>query len=279
MRLLLTGADGFTGININSIASRLGIQVLNLKSNLLDNENLKKEVASLDFTHILHLAGIAQSTLEDYSKYYNGNVEATKNLLLSIKNYKKLKKIIIASSATVYGRNSGMLDEVAKTEPINYYAKSKLEMEKLILNDFSHLPIIITRPFNYTGKHQTNSFVIPKIVQHFKDNKSEIILGNIEVFREFNDVRYVAEIYLKLLSIPESNFIINICTGKSISIKQVLDTISEITKKTINFRINNNLIRKNDPLLLCGNPNLLISLTGVNYTYDISDTLKWMLYD
>ena len=74
------------------------------------------------------------------------------------------------------------------------------------------LPIFIVRPFNYTGRGQDKKFVVPKIIDHFREKKTFIELGNIDVLREFNDIRFVSDIYTKLLVTPPIGKIINICT-------------------------------------------------------------------
>ena len=60
---------------------------------------------------------------------------------------------------------------------------------------FNEMPIIITRPFNYTGIGQNENFIIPKIVSHFRSRKSEIVLGNLDTYREYNNVEWLANIY------------------------------------------------------------------------------------
>ena len=75
----------------------------------------------------------------------------------------------MVSSATVYGnQKTSVLDESLAPSPNNYYGISKLAMEFMVRNYFEAFPVIITRPFNYTGIGQSKNFVVPKIVDHFK---------------------------------------------------------------------------------------------------------------
>lgn len=277
MKVLLTGADGFTGRYIKLLSGSLNFFIISLKSNLLDFNALSIEIDNYDFDYVIHLAAISVSSFNNQDLYENGNVIATENLLKSLLNKKNLKKIIIASSASIYGGSNGIVSENSKPNPLSLYAKSKLNMENMVLDKYFELPIIITRPFNYTGIGQTDFFVVPKIINHFINKKNEITLGNINVKREINDVRYVAEIYLKLLNISKSRLIVNICTGQTYSIKEIVLLVTEITNKNININIDDKLLRPNDPELLFGDNSFLLSLVNFKNQINIRDTLRWML--
>lgn len=84
---------------------------------------------------------------------------------------------------------------------MNDYSVSKLAMEYLA-NIFPKLPIIIARPFNYTGLGQSKKFLIPKIVDHVLHHASSIRLGNIEIERDWSDVRFIVQAHARLLDTP-----------------------------------------------------------------------------
>ena len=137
--------------------------------------------------YVIHLAAISSVENKDISKFKDVNINGTNNLLYLL-NKKDMppKLIILPSSAQVYSPvTEEPLDENSLIGPSNEYGKSKIEMEKLS-KKFEKLPILITRPFNYTGVGQDSNFLIPKIVSHFKLKKNEIELGNIDIKREFN---------------------------------------------------------------------------------------------
>ena len=187
------------------------------------------------------------------------------------------KKIIIASSAAVYGTIGEELSERMCPKPVNHYGNSKLAMENMVRNYFPLLPIIICRPFNYTGVGQAQNFLIPKVVHHYKKKKPQIELGNINVFREFNSINFLIEVYSKLLLSKEQSIVVNVCSGITYSIKQVLNILEEITSHKIEVKVNSKFVRKNDIKNLRGNPEKLNSIIDTVRHIELRETLKSML--
>jgi nucleoside-diphosphate-sugar epimerase len=135
-------------------------------------------------------------------------------------------------------------------------------METLAKNFFDKLPIIITRPFNYTGVGQAEHFLIPKIVKHFKEKKEEIELGNIHVSREFNDIADIVKMYQKLLTSNAKSLIVNLCSSKPVSLLEVIKQMENITKHKITIKINQKFVRKNELKILCGSTDKLFATIG-----------------
>jgi nucleoside-diphosphate-sugar epimerase len=162
--------------------------------------------------------------------------------------------------------------------PVNHYAASKCSMEIMARNYLSALPIFFVRPFNYTGVGQADNFVIPKIVSHFINKPTSIELGNMDVEREFNDVRFVCDAYLKLLTNATTGEAHNICTGQPMALVNVIDALSALTGHTINVNINPLFVRKNEIKRLCGSPLKLHSCVGSLKSYSLLETLRWMLH-
>ena len=146
---------------------------------------------------VVHLAALAFVAEQDPALFYQVNVIGTRNLLEALCNQSTHSECtILASSANVYGNSElEIISESSPTRPANDYAVSKLTMEYLAKTYCDKLPITITLPFNYTGVGQSDRFLIPKIVKHFKKRAPVIELGNLDVAREFSDVRDVALIY------------------------------------------------------------------------------------
>lgn len=188
-----------------------------------------------------------------------------------------VQKIILASSATVYS-NQGIeiLDETLYPRPSNHYGMSKYAMECLAYNYFSKLPIIITRPFNYTGVGQADHFLIPKIVKHYKDRKEVIELGNLDVAREFNSVEDVCSIYKKLLESEAHSEVVNICSGKGIKLLDIINMMNQLSGYEIKIKVNPLFIRKDEIKMLTGSVTKLETLIGYHQFKDITTVLKNM---
>ena len=279
MRLLLTGADGFTGKHIQFAAVAAGYEVLPVRADLTDFELLEKEVRVSKPTHVIHLAAISDVNDSHQENYYRVNLFGTLNLLKVLEGLEETpEKVILASSANVYGANSGQLiKETLEPKPVNQYAMSKLAMEYMSILHAERLPILFTRPFNYTGIGHDNRFVIPKIVEHFSNEKSQIELGNLKVEREYNDVRNVAQIYLELLKKGCRGEIYNIASGRTYSLEVVIDLLRNITGQSLSISVNPAFVRKNDIPVLSGDPEKLERCIGQVNWYGLRDTLVWML--
>ncbi len=290
-RVLVTGASGFTGYYVSQELKRAGYQVIGLSSNpvdaegfyqadLLDSQQIESIIHEARPDYVIHLAGIAFVGHGDIKAFYDVNLVGTRYLLEALRNAShRVQSVILASSANIYGNaKGGSLSEDTPPDPVNDYAVSKLAMEYMARTYREKLPIIITRPFNYTGVRQEPHFVIPKIVSHFRERKPELELGNLKVWRDFGDVRKVAQAYASLIAIPEAiGQTINISTGRATSLADIIRICEETTGHSLDVKVNPAFVRENEVQTLTGNPGLLQSLVPDWSPLDIRETLRWML--
>ena len=279
MRLLLTGADGFTGGHLTHLASQAGFEVVPLQAALENHTLLHAQIKAVQPTHVIHLAGISHVTHADNLAYYQTNLLGSLDLLEALANLASPpQKIILASSANVYGNteHSPILESQIPA-PVNHYAMSKLAMELLARNFQSRLPIVTTRPFNYTGVGHGAHFVIPKIVDHFVRRASVIELGNVEVYREYNDVRDICAIYLKLLEHGQSGKTYNLASGRTYSLSEVISTLEKMTGQSMAVKVNPQFVRSNEIKMLSGSSHLLEQTIGKIDWRSLEKTLQWMM--
>jgi len=278
--VLVTGSNGFTGKTLVRMLEQNSFKVFNLDCDITKKKELNEFIKDLNPTFVFHLAAISSLEFSNHEMINEVNVDGTKNLLTTLNNMVKLPKlVVIPSSAYVYGDpESDYLSEQSRIAPRSIYAKSKLEVEKLCKN-FTSFPILITRPFNYTGVDQQSSFLVPKIINHFKLRKKEIELGNINVKREFNDVRDVCEIYIKFLKNINFSTTVNICSGNTYSIKDIINICTKLTGHSINIKVNPKFKRKKEISNIIGNPQKMRSLVGNHLFRNLEDTIEFMLHN
>jgi GDP-6-deoxy-D-talose 4-dehydrogenase len=261
-KILITGAKGFTGQHFTKLAEANGMTPVALNADITDPVSLEQEIARISPDLVIHFAGISFVASKDNEAFYRVHALGTSNLLNALLKLPKLpRKILLSSSATIYGNSSNLFStETQAPSPIDHYAMSKVAMEEMAKTYFDKLQIVIGRPFNYTGPGQKDNFLIPKLVKHFVNKAPRIELGNLDVEREFNDVSMICEAYLALLQFGESGHIYNVCSGKAKSLKNVIDTLSSITKHQIQIQVNPDFIRANEVHRMCGDPAKLQTL-------------------
>lgn len=287
-KVLIFGIEGFTGVHLSSYLQKNNYEIFgtsyvetkenSFKVDIRDKESILEVLKKVVPDYIIVLSAIASPAHGNMQDFYSINTIAAMNILDSlVQSNQNPKKIIMASSAAIYG-NLGLevLDESLCPKPANHYGASKYSMECLASEYFSKLNIIITRPFNYTGVNQMDNFLIPKIVNHFKKNKKEIELGNLDVKREFNDVSYVCEVYKKLLESNENSSVLNIASNRGIKLLDVINMMNDIAGYKINVSVNPAFVRKNEIKSLTGSSQKLFSVIGQVEQVSLKTTLRKM---
>ena len=292
-RVLVTGIDGFTGRYVQLELESAGWEVFGTgmsdyasdsryrQADIRDLAHLREIVADVQPDAVIHLAGLAFVGQGDANAFYDVNLLGTRNLLVALAEaIKPPKCVLLASSANVYGNTTGGgLSEEMPMNPANDYALSKLAMEYMARLWQDKLPIVIARPFNYTGVGQSESFLLPKIVAHFRRRAEKIELGNLDVWRDFSDVRAVAQAYSRLLEVHPVGETVNICSGRLHSLREVLDMAERITGYRMRVEVNPDFVRENEVRTLCGSPAKLQKLIGPWETPELEETMRWMLAD
>ncbi|MBV2133626.1 GDP-mannose 4,6-dehydratase [Pseudomonas sp. MAP12] len=289
-RVLVTGIQGFTGQYMAAELTAHGYEVFGLGSqpsatvnyrqvDLLDAEAVRRTVAEIQPEVVIHLAALAFVGHGDANAFYQVNLIGTRNLLEAVAASGKVPDcVLLASSANVYGNASaGVLSESTIPAPANDYAVSKLAMEYMASLWFERLPLVIARPFNYTGVGQTENFLLPKIVSHFRRKAARIELGNLDVWRDFSDVRAVVRAYRGLIEARPCGQTFNVCSGRTHSLREVLEMCTEITGHQLQIEVNPAFVRASEVKTLCGDASRLRSVLGDWQTPPLVDTLRWML--
>jgi nucleoside-diphosphate-sugar epimerase len=245
---------------------------------LLDFARVKQVLNKMQPDYVVHLAAISIVGHGSAEDIYRNNVVGTTNLLDGIIDQcPNIQKVLVASSGNIYGNADRLpIIETASYKPENDYAVSKCAMELAVNVRFSRLPIVITRPFNYTGVGQAEHFLVPKIVKAFKAGQTLIELGNLDVARDFSDVRDLVSAYIRLLESDSYSEAFNICSGQSISLLSIIDSLNELAGYQISVTVNPNFVRTNEIKELYGSDKKLTKLIGRYRKFCFDDTLAWM---
>lgn len=285
-RVLLTGGSGFTGRYVIRALEEAGHVVV----------DAEKTAAAFDLTkpatipavlqearpdYVIHLAAVSFVGHTDATGFYAVNTIGTLNLLDGVAAAGLApRRIIIASSANVYGNATvESITEGTPPAPVNHYAASKLAMEQLVQTYADRLPIVMTRPFNYTGVGQTASFLVPKLVAHFAQRRPFVELGNLDVVRDFSDVRAFAQAYVRLLTADVPEGVTNLCSGAGRSLRWIVEQLTELSGHRIEVRVNPDLVRATEVHRLVGSSSRMETALGPLPFRDFRDTLAWMLED
>lgn len=294
MRALITGAEGFTGRYMAAALKAAGHEVHALMlgnvplecadrvhhADLNDAPHLASVIARIRPEWVIHLAGISFVPHADVEQIYRTNVVGTKNLLDALSALPvPPAKVLLASSANIYGGTPGnAIKESALPLPENDYAISKVAMEHVARLYAPRLPVVVTRPFNYTGVGQSARFLVPKIVDHFRRRAPRIELGNLDVFRDFLDVRVLVAYYGRLLeSSAAVGATVNICSGQVWSVRDILDIAKDVSGHVLQVDVNPAFVRADEVGKLMGDPAFLHSLVGCVPAIEFQETLRWMI--
>jgi nucleoside-diphosphate-sugar epimerase len=279
MRVLVTGAQGFTGRYLCEELERRGHQVLEFSGDITDCDAVLANLKDLKPDGIVHLAAIAFVASGDFEAFYKVNQLGAFHLLEAASAVVPGARIVIASSANIYGNQAeGVLAESAPPNPVNHYAISKWAMEMGARQWSDRLAITLVRPFNYTGVGQDEQYLIPKIVAHFRRRESSIELGNLDVRRDFGDVRSVVQAYCDLLhsdaAIGETY---NVSSGEIHSLQDVITMASAISGHALEVRVNPRFVRANDVRILAGDASKLRAVLPEWRQIALEETMRWMI--
>jgi len=230
MKIMVTGSSGLVGKCLVKKLQELRDDVVEIDRNYgydLTDRNCLDNFEKVD--SIIHLAGrvfVLESYQDPFSYYYDNYVTTLNALEFARKNQAKF----IYLSSYVYGIPKYFpINEKHPLSAINPYARTKLICEELCKGynqDFSQ-NIIILRPFNIYGPGQSGNFLIPKIIAGIKQGKLELMDPYPK--RDFVYVDDVVNAIIKCLFYPRSFAIFNVGSGKSYSVKEIVDILKNIS--------------------------------------------------
>ena len=238
MRIAVAGSKGFVGRNVCSILEKAGHSVISIDlADGLDlcDASIINMVPELDvFIHLANLVYVPES-YKDPAKYYRINYMTTLNAL---EICRKFGAKLIYISSYIYGTPQYLpVDESHPICPFNPYAQTKVICEMLCegyQRDFG-IKVSILRPFNLYGTGQKGKLLIPEIISQIKEGKTRIQLKAANPRRDFVNVVDLARAILLCVEIDASIGPFNVCTGRSISVREITEIINSNLQNKVEF--------------------------------------------
>lgn len=273
-KILITGSEGFVGKNLIRYLKNYSFQIIETKDKSFDlklNESWK-QIEKCDY--LIHLAGksFVPKSWEEPARFIENNILLITNAL----EYCRVNKTkLIFLSSYLYGNCKKMpIKENAPIEATNPYALSKLLSEKLCYfykNNFQ-VNNIILRVFNLYGPGQPKEYLLSKITNQVR-YENLIKVDDLSPKRDYVYIDDLCSAIVKAINYKGNEHIFNIGSGKSYSVKEVIDFIQNIYGTSFNIK-EKKLIRKNEILNTIADINLAKKELEWFPIYDLKEGLK-----
>lgn len=296
-KVLITGASGFVGKYLIDEFLKDGYEVVACdltkredsqegvvfeEMNVLDFEQVKSVIDRHNPNYLINLAAISsvgaswkipQTTIEV-------NVVGTLNILEALKENHKDCKVLLIGSSEEYEISDKPLSETNMVNANNPYGISKVAQEnfaKMYIERYG-MKIVCTRSFNHTGAGQRDNFVIPSFCKQAAEIEKSgqdgtIYVGNLEIYRDFSDVKDIVYVYKKLLENENEELIYNVGSGIAYKLSDLLDYIVSLSSQKIEIKVDPEKYRPVDnPYICCDNSKIKEHFKGT----DLKQTIKEM---
>lgn len=307
MKIFITGITGFVGTHLVRELAPRGGEVFGTAYPKVPEDwsacntdnvcflDIRKEadlsalVARIQPDWVFHLAAISnvKHSWEKRKETLETNLTGTFNLFEALRKHAPHARVLYVSSSDVYGVISPVtkaLSEQDAVDPVNPYALTKIGGEILcrFYSQIEGLDIVVARPFSHTGPGQNPDFVCSdwafQIARIEKERRNpRIKVGNIDVKRDFLDVRDVVNAYILLMEKGEKGQIYNISSGDAISLREILTILLSFSAEVIEVDVDPARRRKIDIPLLVGDSQKFRKITSWQPKIPLSQSLHELL--
>lgn len=278
MKILVTGASGFVGRWLIRELDAAGHEAVGTPpSSQLDITDPVAVAALVRATRpdaVAHLAGLSYGpdARREPQRAFAVNEGGTRAILSAVAAAPSTPPILVVSSADVYGNPAAAdlpLRELAPLLTDQPYGLSKLALERVVLDSAAAggPPVVIVRPFNHTGPGQRLEFVVPALAQRVLGAREAgdrtIAAGNVDVRRDFSDVRDVVRAYRLILEAFGDSArltgprIYNIASGRTVAIREIAQAFASLAGIDVDIVVDPLLVRESDPPEIRGDASLI----------------------
>jgi GDP-4-dehydro-6-deoxy-D-mannose reductase len=302
-RVLVTGCNGFVGRLLVERLVAEGYEVWGadrtgggafagktwLVGDLVDRNYVEELLDNADPTCVVHLAGQAsvRKSFDDPAQTLSDNTLPAINMLNALRKYGHETRVLLVGSADEYG--SVAPSQLPLTEDTPGRSESPYALAKSIQGQIGRMfarlygiDAIMTRSFNHTGPGQRDTFALPSFARQVAairrgEREPVMKVGNLDVKRDFMDVRDVCEAYLALIRKGKAGETYNVCSGKSYRIGDMLDRLCELAGVKVSIEVDPDRLRPVDMPELRGDPARIAADTGWTAKISIDETLQSLL--
>ncbi|HEX6459980.1 MAG TPA: GDP-mannose 4,6-dehydratase [Thermoleophilaceae bacterium] len=299
--ILITGVAGFAGTHLARLCAQRGIEVAGLgrhprvdlpgvsvyeQVDLHDGRAVRDVVSRLKPKQVVHLAAQASvaRSWETPGEVISSNVTTSLNLLEAVRLEAPDTLVLVACSGEEYGRPQSLpVDESHPLSPRNPYATSKAMVDVLAGSyvEMHGMRVLRARAFNHAGPGQSDTYVVARFARQVAeaeaarpaDGRAVIVTGNVDVRRDFCDVRDVVRAYLVALEQAEAG-VFNVCSGRATRVSDILSGLAAHSPLELECRVDPSLLRENEVMEIRGSHERLTEVTGWRPEIDLSDTLR-----
>ncbi len=304
MTVLVTGAAGFAGSHLLDLLEDGRSEIVGWfrpgqeppaprprvtwqPVDIVDAGAVAAAIAETRPNAVYHCAGAAHvgKSWESTTTTFEINVRGTHNLVEALRRTGLRSKVMIPSSAMVYQSSNEAMGEDSPLVPHSPYALSKLAQEMTALRArFDGLHVTVARSFNHVGPRQDPFFAASGFARRIADIEGgrwepEITVGNLDARRDIHDVRDTVRAYRLILERGADGRAYNVCSGRAISIRALLDKLLARARVPIRIRVDPARYRPNDVPLLLGDPTRITTelgwLPGISLDQTIEDLLSY----
>jgi len=307
VRILITGASGFAGRHlvdhltaVTPDADIWGLvwsedpgdappSVHRLTGDLALPSSLAHNIERACPDIVFHLAGATSvaSSWQQPDRSFQVNALGTLNLLEALRSLEHRPVVVVATSAEIYGavpEENQPIGEGMPLRPISPYAASKAAQDLIAAQyhrGFS-MPTVRLRLFPHTGPHRPAHFAASSFARQIARierglDPPRLAVGNLDAVRDFTDVRDVARAYWLAATSEGAGEAYNICSGRGVTIRWVLDTLLSFSEVEIEVEVDPARLRAADIPHLVGDHGRFTSATGWMPEIPLEQTLRDLL--
>src|SRR5512135_1601212 len=310
MRVLVTGVSGFVGGHLAEHLIESGDLVVGLSASgrwpaelahlarqvriercdlaAIEEADLADLIGRKQPEVIYHLAAQAnpQASISDSRGTWALNLGGALSLLEAVKASGQAPRVVLVGSGVCYGCPAPEhlpVTESCPLRPNNPYAASKAAADLLGVQHFlAHgTDVVMVRPFNHAGPRQSPTYVLSALARQVAEveagRKARVEVGNLDIVRDFTDVRDVVRGYRLLAERGVAGAVYNLGTGHGTAIADALETLRALARTPVEIHVDPARVRPVDQPLLVADPSKLRAATGWEPRFPIAQTLADML--